>query len=260
MSATGTVSGKPCKLCKKKGDLCHVHASSPKKTPKKTPLKSGVRATAVKAPKTPKKTPKKTPARATVVKSSKSPKKGIPTEFYYLEQLPLPVLEVVMMNMEHRELNRLCNISRRAKKICDSVRFREDYPKTHYFPFFFQGDVEESYNKNNKTWTLYDDYDHRMYIRDEDIVITAMFGDDLIMNAAAARSNPNNIGIKQAYNNEEGKRINSYIMDWANELKKTKKMTYFDAFVEIIKREIILVGKIRGKPYKVLQESKIFNP
>lgn len=136
-----TSTGKPCKLCKARGRKCHLHGGTPK-TPGSRSPKSGRS-----SPKSPRKSPKSSPRRyvhpdTKVVAdlddlfgtfespgtrtNRKSPLKT-PTEFHYLERLPMPALQQVLLNMEWFDLRRVCAHVPRAFQICKSHNFREMY-------------------------------------------------------------------------------------------------------------------------------------
>lgn len=53
------------------------------------------------------------------------------TEFYYLDNLPLPALQTVLLNMERTELNTICRTNRRAKSICVTRNFQIMYEEKH---------------------------------------------------------------------------------------------------------------------------------
>lgn len=139
-----TSAGKPCKLCKARGRKCHLHGGTPStpKTPGSRSPKSGRS-----SPKSPRKSPKSSPKRyvhpnTKVVAdlddlfgtfespgtrtNRKSPLKT-PTEFHYLERLPMPALQQVLLNMEWFDLRRVCAHVPRAFQICKSHNFREMY-------------------------------------------------------------------------------------------------------------------------------------
>lgn len=103
MNVPKTSSGKPCKLCLKKGGKCHLHCSSKKSSssPKKSPKKSG--------------SPKR-------LKSRKSSPKNI-----HFDEIPLPALYVILINLDRDDLDEACIASRQARKICKLKRFREEY-------------------------------------------------------------------------------------------------------------------------------------
>ncbi len=119
MDIPRTSSGKKCKLCTSKGSPCHLHSSvSPKRSSK---------------------TSKILPKRKTSPK--RSPPSKIPYQVY-LDTLPLPSLQQVLLNMDRRQLNQICSLNKRAKKICDLNNF-----KILYFaknpPVIFNGALKE---------------------------------------------------------------------------------------------------------------------
>ncbi len=64
-----------------------------------------------------------------VAKAKKTSRKN--QNVSYLDDLPVPALQQVLLNMERQELNRVCNLSARAKKVCDEHNFREMYLARH---------------------------------------------------------------------------------------------------------------------------------
>ena len=101
-----TAKGKECKLCKAKGsgNLCHLHGGSPKKASPK--------------------------------KRSISPKTSSPKKFHYLNNLPLPALERVLLEMGEKELKEVCSTSKHALKICREHNFRQKWLVRHPRKFF----------------------------------------------------------------------------------------------------------------------------
>ena len=139
MDAPRTATGSPCKLCLKKGpgDRCHLHGGTPR-TPGRSPKKSP--------------SPKwKGSPRTKVVSnlddlfgafgspkgsSPKSAKKS-PREFHYLEALPEPALQQVLLNMEWVSLSRTCKNVPKAQKICREYNFQQLYLARHQRPLFW---------------------------------------------------------------------------------------------------------------------------
>lgn len=104
MEAPRTSSGKPCKLCLKRGGKCHMHSqgSLKKSSAKKS---SGV-------------TIKKSR-----VKSS-SPKMD-------LDDIPLPALQEILLKLDRKELHDFCSKNRQAFKICKEKNFQMMYEAKH---------------------------------------------------------------------------------------------------------------------------------
>lgn len=151
MDAPRTASGSPCKLCLKKGPggRCHLHGGTPKKW-SRSPSSAHV------SPKTPKKSPspkwKGTPRTKAASnlddlfgtfgspkKSAKgSPKsaKVSPKEFHYLNALPKPALQQVLLNMGWNDLRRTCSHVPAAWRICRENNFRQLYLARNRGPLF----------------------------------------------------------------------------------------------------------------------------
>lgn len=100
MNPPKTSTGKPCKLCLKKGGPCHLHSRN---SPKKGFVK---------------KTPK------AVVKKKSSPK-------MVLDAVPLPALQEILLNLDRAELYDFCSQNKQAYKICSQQRFRMLYEARH---------------------------------------------------------------------------------------------------------------------------------
>lgn len=248
MSLTTTVSGKPCKLCKKKGDLCHVHEQlSPRSSSKSiSPKKSPKRLSSSPAQR------KLSPEKDSLSKASV----GIPTEFYYLEQLPIPSLEVVMMNMERPELNRLCNTSKRAKKICDSTRFKEAYPKSHPLKtYIFRGPVTEMIVSGGDLYVLSDEL-NTIYINTEIVPgSTRRLKSIIITFSPKGMLNWDfNFGVEER--SRVSAEIRKTLLDGIKNITK-KDVKTLDrqryGFYKLVKNEIEKAENARGKPFEVLK-------
>jgi hypothetical protein len=106
MEAPRTSSGKPCKLCLKKGAKCHIHTgSSPKKSSAKKKRSS--------------------------VASKKSTKKRGTSPKMILDDIPLPALQQILLNMERKELHDFCSKNKQAFKICKEKNFQMMYEAKH---------------------------------------------------------------------------------------------------------------------------------
>lgn len=124
MDVPRTSSGKPCKKCIAKGGLCHLHTSGASgrssSTSKKlsSNTKPGSFGSAL--------------GRWSGEKKS-SPKKSrkASSPISYLDKLDKPARMQVLLNMDLKELNRTCNVSRKAKEICDSKLFQQMYNAKH---------------------------------------------------------------------------------------------------------------------------------
>jgi len=108
-----TSAGKPCKLCKAKQKegrgRCHLHGGSP--------LKGGC-------------LPTKTKVSKRKASPSSSPK------FYYVESLPKPALQNILLKMDWIELSRvLPNKVPNVRKVTNNRNFQEKYLTLH--PFIF---------------------------------------------------------------------------------------------------------------------------
>lgn len=112
METPRTSKGKFCKLCKKSSaGVCHMHGrTSPKRSPN---TKSGSFDSALGSHK------------------KSSSKRSPLSKFEYFDDLPYLVLEEVLLKLDRKELNVICNSNRRAKDICDSKSFRERYVTAH---------------------------------------------------------------------------------------------------------------------------------
>ena len=98
MDVPRTQSGSPCKLCKTKGSVCHMHGGSPRKESM----------------------------------YSMSTQNFLPIDFENFERLPKPAMMNVMLQLSWSQLNYVCRISREANKICKEPRFVEEYKRTHH--------------------------------------------------------------------------------------------------------------------------------
>lgn len=49
----------------------------------------------------------------------------------YIDKFPLPALQEVLFKLHRFELNKVCNLSKRAKKICDNRNFQQRYNLLH---------------------------------------------------------------------------------------------------------------------------------
>lgn len=67
----------------------------------------------------------------------------------WMEELPMPALYEVLLNIEPKNLNTVCRSSLRASRICASKRFQEDYPHT-FRQSLLQGDLEHTYDIRNR--------------------------------------------------------------------------------------------------------------
>lgn len=56
-----------------------------------------------------------------------------------VESLPLPALQEILLKMKRGELNKVCNLSKRVKKVCDEKNFRIMYEKLH--PTYTQAEI-----------------------------------------------------------------------------------------------------------------------
>lgn len=110
MNTPKTSTGKPCKLCLKKGESCHLH--SPKKGFAK------------------KMSPK------AVVKKKSSPK-------MVLDAIPLPALQEILLNLDRAELYDFCSQNKQAYKICSEERFRMLYEAKHGNEKMIHGELEQ---------------------------------------------------------------------------------------------------------------------
>ena len=100
MSTPKTASGSPCKLCLKKGsgNLCHLHGGSP------------VRSASPRS---------KTPTRS-------------PKTFFNTVGDPL---YNILLNLPKEELQVICRVNEKAKKICKNTRFQKDWILAHLDPY-----------------------------------------------------------------------------------------------------------------------------
>lgn len=141
MNVPKTSSGKPCKLCLKKGSTCHLHKSSPRSPKKSSPSSSLKRSPNTKSGSF----DSALGSHKKRVSSTISPKRSspkIPTKFEYINDLPLPALQEVLLNMDREELNKLCSMNKRAKRICDENNFRMMY-NARNLPPLVKGELEE---------------------------------------------------------------------------------------------------------------------
>ena len=98
-STPRTTSGKICKICSKKGSPCHLHTSGTSGGTSR--IASGV------------------------VKSVSSKK---PAKKFNLEDLPIPALQQVLLNIsDERKLHQICTESRKAAKVCRAPEFKKMY-------------------------------------------------------------------------------------------------------------------------------------
>ena len=218
-----TLTGSPCKKCKKKGDLCHLHGGTPRKESKKwraqylkeekefienwrryqgndqwyTPLRKDIPFMSyeewleeLKDFPSPKKSPKSPKSPESPKKSKKSPEsKGIRdwsellgsffpepiTALDKFNELPKPVMMNIMLKLERNVLHLLCSESRKAKKICDEPRFKEEYNKIHYI--LFSGKLKLT-EKRGKILRFADERDNILVITldvEENIVFQILY-------------------------------------------------------------------------------------
>ena len=86
-----------------------------------------------------------------------------PSSFHYLDFLPLPALQVVLLNLERSELNKLSCMNKRVKNICNLPNFQQIYNGTHkrrlfVNPKFSKVDVFRCSNGNyDENYTFLDE-------------------------------------------------------------------------------------------------------
>ena len=94
-STPRTTSGKICKICSKKGSPCHLHTSGGE---------SGGES------------------------GAKTSSRKKPAKKFNLEDLPIPALQQVLLNIsDSRKLHQICNESRKAAKVCRAPEFKKMY-------------------------------------------------------------------------------------------------------------------------------------
>ncbi len=128
MEVPRTSSGKPCKLCIAKGGPCHLHGGSPKKVPSSS-TKSGSFSSALGKFGSPKK--------------KSAPKKKYPRQWdnlMYIDEMPKPALEVLLLNMTPAQLHAICSKNKRAQSICKLPNFQSKYQEEH--PVFITGKIK----------------------------------------------------------------------------------------------------------------------
>lgn len=96
MNTPKTSTGKPCKLCLKKGGSCHLH--SPNQSTRKS-------------------------------SRSASPKKSSPK--MVLDDIHLPALQEILLKLDRETLNSLCSSNKQAYKICSEKTFQMLYDAIH---------------------------------------------------------------------------------------------------------------------------------
>jgi len=118
MSTPRTSSGRICKKCLKKGSPCHLHTS----------VASGVA-------------------------SQKSPSKKKQREIFadQFENLALPALERILLNLDRSQLHATCISSRQASKVCREPRFQRLYNAKH--PSLIVGNLHLN-DKSSKILTI----------------------------------------------------------------------------------------------------------
>ena len=152
MEVPKTSSGKPCKLCIAKGGPCHLHGGTPKKLSSNT--KVGSFGSALGTYKT--SGPKKSSSRSKTNSPKRStPKKSSP-KIHYLDKIDKDALSLILMAMERRELNIVCNQSAKAKKICDAKWFREAYEAKHAL---FKGKIVQNARMETGAYYTYEESD-----------------------------------------------------------------------------------------------------
>ncbi len=162
-----TEAGSPCKKCKAKGSPCHLHGGTPRTESSKwkaiyekekkayieswraehasqyagvwhTPMARDVTFPSFKAwlkAKEDEHSPRSASPRSKYRKSlstrMKSTKTSPSAQFDYFDNLPLPALQEVLLDMEPDDLKKMCNMNQRAKQICTSAYFRQNYEERH---------------------------------------------------------------------------------------------------------------------------------
>lgn len=109
-----TLSGSPCKLCIAKKEKCHLH-SSLKKSP---------------SPRSSKSSPKKPQVSKRVWSPGQN--KKMFEDFGYLNSLPVPALEIILLEVsERKKLHEICKNVRAAFRVCKEPRFQKLYNEKH---------------------------------------------------------------------------------------------------------------------------------
>lgn len=144
MSVKLTREGKQCKLCLKKGGLCHVHAGKAvAKAPKKA--KAPAKRAAKKA---------KSKAKAKAVVSN-----GVDR----FATLPKDALTLILLAMDRPELTKIRKLSKRARLLSDSAVFKDQYRAKHPTNFFI-GAVYVKYRSNGR-YIISDSHGHSVLIK-----------------------------------------------------------------------------------------------
>lgn len=115
-----TQKGQACKLCKKRGGLCHMH--TPAGMPKTTSPKTATRKRAAVSPKT---TPSVTRGGR---KSKNSP------QFPFLD-LYKDIRIKMMLGLPRKDLDALCRTNKEIRALCKSEFFQNEYDRLHVTPF-----------------------------------------------------------------------------------------------------------------------------
>lgn len=113
-----TLSGSPCKLCTAKKERCHLHLPSKKTS----------------SPKSSKSSPKKSPKKPQAPKRAWSPgqNKKMFEDFGYLNSLPVPALEIILLEVSDRKtLHEICKNVKAAFRVCKEPRFQKLYNEKH---------------------------------------------------------------------------------------------------------------------------------
>ena len=63
----------------------------------------------------------------------------------YIDKFPLPALQEVLLKLRRLELNKVCNLSKQAKKICVNKNFQQRYNLLH--PIYTDGEVIDNIPK-----------------------------------------------------------------------------------------------------------------
>ena len=63
----------------------------------------------------------------------------------YIDKFPLPALQEILLKLRRSELNKVCNLSRQAKKICVQKNFQQKYNLLH--PIYTDGEVIDNIPK-----------------------------------------------------------------------------------------------------------------